>query len=202
VAGGNPPGTRNGWATGTATFIEQGATTISIENTTTTTEQARVQTQSVLDVQAGSIVNTSYGDRVTDVSLARNMRFFPVAFTASRTKPNTRYYAFFDGVPVDEYVSPDSPTPGTEFPDGLSRADQPQGTRQKGFGEPIISDDLGNVTGVFLVPAGRAPVQGTVFTSLEEQQFQHNWFGKNLYHWNKSIQTHIQPHKPCRHWFD
>ena len=163
---------RGMWGTGTATFIEQGATTISIENTTTTTEQARVQTQSVLDVQAGSIVNTSYGDRVTDVSLARNMRFFPVAFTASRTKPNTRYYAFFDGVPVDEYVSPDSPTPGTEFPDGLSRADQPQGTRQKGFGEPIISDDLGNVTGVFLVPAGRAPVQGTVFTSLEEQQFQ------------------------------
>jgi hypothetical protein len=156
----------------TDTYVEQGATTISIENTTTTTEQARVQTQSILDVQAGQVVETSYGERITDVALARSMRAFPIAVDVTRVKPNTRYYAFFDGIPVDAYFSPDSPVPGTEFPDGLSRFNNPIGTAQKGFGEPIISDDLGNVTGVFLVPSGRAPVQGSVFTGLENVEYQ------------------------------
>ena len=165
-------GRRGGEGTASRTFLETAATTITIENTTTTTEQARVQTQSILDVQAGQIVSTSYGDRVSDVSLARSMRYFPVGFDVGRTKPNTRYYAFFDGVPVDEFVSPDAPQPGTEFPDGMSRFAGPEGMNQKGFGEPIISDDFGNITGVFLVPSGRAPIQGSVFTTLEDQEFQ------------------------------
>ena len=32
-----------------------------------------------------------------------------------------------------------------------------------GFGLPIISDDLGQITGVFLIPNGRPPIEGSKF---------------------------------------
>ena len=58
------------------------------------------QTTTTLNVDTARIQQTSMGERVVDVQLAETMRSIPVEFRATNLKPNTRYYAFFDGVDV------------------------------------------------------------------------------------------------------
>tara|TARA_R110002050_G_scaffold15817_2_gene48350 strand:+ start:962 stop:8479 length:7518 start_codon:yes stop_codon:yes gene_type:complete len=143
-----------------------------IRNNTTTTNQARDQTATRINVGTARVERTSYGDRVVDVKLADTMRSVPVIFQAYRLKPNTRYYAFFDDIEVTDYCSPD--TMNNDFPDGLSRYTGNGGTTNSGFGLPLISDDVGTLAGLFLIPSGRAPLTGTVFTSTAEVELQNS----------------------------
>ena len=141
-----------------------------VTNTTTSTSQARTQTQSLINVSTGRVESTSYGDRVVDVQLARTMRTVPVLLQAYRLKPNTRYYAFFDDVEVSDWVSVDT----TENVSGRGNVyvGVPN-TSPKGFGLPLMSDDVGTLTGVFLIPNGRPPVTGSVFNGdLQSVQYQ------------------------------
>ena len=147
-----------------------GTPPVEVFDVTTSVEQSRQQTKTTINVSTGSIQRTSYGDRVVDVRLARTMRSIPVRVQVGRLKPNTRYYFFFDDIEVSAWVSPDNMS--TDFPDGSSRYVGQPGTNQKGFGEPLLSDDIGNFSGVFLIPNGRPPVAGTVFTTMEEVQYQ------------------------------
>ena len=58
-------------------------------------------------VTPSSTVNTqSYGDRVVDMSYIPYMRARPVTFVAQNLKATTRFYPFFDKIPVKEYVKP------------------------------------------------------------------------------------------------
>ena len=52
------------------------------------------------------IDNTSVGDRVVSRDLIPFMRSRNISFTGNGMKPNTRVYAFFDGVDVSNYVVP------------------------------------------------------------------------------------------------
>ena len=140
--------------------INRGGTPpLRITSEITSTEQVRRGNRNVVNVSTGRIENTSYGESVVDVSLARTMRSIPVTVSASRLKPNTRYYCFFDGVNVDAWVSPGFQYTGV---DGLT--DYPAGRRSgnSGFGVPLISDGRGVVRAIFLIPNGRPPVNGTV----------------------------------------
>ncbi len=147
-----------------------GTPPVEVFDLTTSVEQSRQQTKTTINVSTGSVQRTSYGDRVVDVRLAKTMRSIPVRVQVGRLKPNTRYYFFFDDIEVSAWVSPDNMS--TDFPDGSSRYVGQPGTNQKGFGEPLLSDDIGNFAGVFLIPNGRPPVAGTVFTTMEEVQYQ------------------------------
>ena len=118
------------------------------------------------NVNTVSVQSTSYGERIIDVQLSRTMRSIPVYFKAERLKPNTRYYAFFDDINVSDWVCVDKID--TNYPDLLSRYGSEPNDDPKGFGEPIISDSDGNITGVFIIPNGRSPVAGTVFTGKME----------------------------------
>ena len=146
-------------------------TPIRVTETTTSTEQSRTQSQTRINVSTGRIDRTSYGDRVTDVQLARTMRSIGIRVEARRLRPNTRYYIFFDDVECSAWFSPD--TIQTNFPDGVNRyAEGAVGTTQIGFGQTILSDDVGDVNGVFLIPNGRAPVVGSFFTNIADIQYQ------------------------------
>tara|TARA_R110002050_G_scaffold31075_1_gene79472 strand:- start:5448 stop:13094 length:7647 start_codon:yes stop_codon:yes gene_type:complete len=147
-----------------------GVPPLEIFDTTTSVEQARQQTKTTINVATGSIQRTSYGDRVVDVQLARTMRSIPVRVQAGRLKPNTRYYVFFDEIEVSAWVTPD--TIQTDFPDGLSRYVGQPGTTQKGFGVNLLSDDIGNFSGLFLIPNGRPPVVDSTFTTMNDVQYQ------------------------------
>jgi len=75
-------------------------------------------------------VRQNIGTRVVDVGTVPFMRSIDVSFVGTRFKPNTRLYAFFDGVDVNAFVRP---------VDG-------------NYGDPIVSDANGRVEGIFTIP--------------------------------------------------
>jgi len=150
---------------------EGGSPPLEVTNETTTTTQQREQTQTTINVSTGSIQETSYGDRVVDVQVAETMRSIPILVQAYRMKPNSRYYAYFDDVDCTAWFSIDETT--DDWPDGLNRYGGIPNETPKGFGYPLMSDDVGTLTGVFIVPNGRPPVAETKFDgNMENIEYQ------------------------------
>jgi len=116
--------------------------------------RSRTQTQTTINVTSSRMERTSYGDRVVDVQVAEKMRTIPVRFTASNLKPNTTYYAFFDGVNVTDWCIRGRLS--TNFSDGVRRYTGADNTSSK-FSDALVSDGVGRIQGYFLVPSGRAP---------------------------------------------
>ena len=85
---------------GAGILANGGVPPIAVFDQTTSTELARQQTKTTINVSTASVQRTSYGERVVDVQLARTMRSIPVRIQAGRLKPNTRYYVFFDEINV------------------------------------------------------------------------------------------------------
>ena len=128
---------------------------------TTVINQSRSEFRIGVNPATSTTVQTSQGDRIVDTQIAKTMRTTAVFFNAYRLKPNARYYAFFDGIDVNAWVSPDEPTTLAE--DNSKRFVTRPNTNPFGFGMPIISDNVGTITGVFLVPNGHSPVNGSKF---------------------------------------
>ena len=59
---------------------------IAVTDTTTSVTQSRTQSQTRINVSTARVDRTSYGDRVTDVQLARTMRTIPIRVEARRTE--------------------------------------------------------------------------------------------------------------------
>ena len=75
-------------------------------------------------------VRTSMGDRVVDVAFVAFIRSRDVAFSATRLKPNTRVYPFFDNVDITSYITPTSGS----------------------LGGNLVTDANGAVSGTFSIP--------------------------------------------------
>jgi len=90
------------------------------------------------------------------VAISTDIQFFarsiPVKFVVTRMKPRTTIYPFIDGRDVSRWTIPDSDFTGIPS-SSLST-----------FGSTITTDDAGNASGIILLPAGFAPVQGTSWT--------------------------------------
>ncbi|QIN96881.1 structural protein [Synechococcus phage S-N03] len=119
------------------------------------------QTTTTVNSSTGSVQNTSYGDRITDVQLAETMRSIAVGFRGVNLKPDTRYYAFFDKIDVTDWISIDELQTG--FDDGLPRYQGEPNRNPRGFGFPLMSDGFGNIQGIFIIPNGRAPEAETQY---------------------------------------
>jgi len=76
-----------------------------------------------------------------------------VKFVAEGLEPDTQLFAFFDGIEVSSWVDPDDVTNITTPFTGKA------GYAEKGFGEKIVTDDKGRISGYFLIPNGYAPVK-------------------------------------------
>ena len=138
-------------------------TTVTTRDTTLHTT-TRTRTQQIKDFNIGSTIEeTSYGDKVVDVSLAETMRARAINVTATRMKPNTRVYLFFDDVDVTPWFTVDRKTTQE---DGTERYDMVPNNNPGGFGQPIVTDDVGNLSGVFIIPNGRPPVPLTLFNGV------------------------------------
>jgi hypothetical protein len=81
----------------------------------------------------------SRADRRVSTNIAQAMRPRDITVTADNFKPNTRYYAFFDGIDVNTHMTPTSATYGIGA-----------GT-DKGTG--LRSDNLGSVSATFSIPS-------------------------------------------------
>ncbi len=84
-------------------------------------------------------------DIVKDVRLIPYMREIDVEFYASKLRPNTRIYAFFNGEEVSQFCRPTNllPTPSAVGIDDYL------------FGSPMITNESGEFAGVFRIPEGR-----------------------------------------------
>ena len=156
---------------------EEGRATVTVTETTTSVTESRNQTTTTFNVSTGAVVETSYGSRVTDVQLAKTMRSIPIRVTATRMKPNTRYYVFFDNINCSSWFNADKKS--KDYPDKLERYPASSGemtsirpSDQEGFGGEITTDAVGNLFGIFLVPNGRPPVEGSKFTTLNRVEYQ------------------------------
>jgi len=68
------------------------------------TTSGNITTTSVNKVVSDEIVRTEIGDRVIDVALLPFIRSRKVFFRAEGLRPNSRHFAFFDGVSVANFV--------------------------------------------------------------------------------------------------
>ena len=109
----------------------QGGWTVRFGDVNTTTSQSVSQTRTGIRTSlVPQVVRTSLGDRVLNVAFIPFIRSRPVNFTATRLKPNTRVYAYFDNIAISQYITP---TEGS-------------------LGGNLITDANGSVSGTFQIP--------------------------------------------------
>ena len=119
---------------------------------TTTTTNTTVQKRT------GKTTTLTYTDiverkdaRIIDVSFIPFMRSRKVYFRARRLKPKTRVYPFFDGIDISSYTMA---TPFVRFTNSTEVRDYtgffPEAN--VGYGSPLITNEYGEVEGMFLVP--------------------------------------------------
>ena len=135
----------NGLNTGNNTFVT------GMETPATTSITGTRNTLSGFDT-----VRQNFGNRVIGVAFQPFMRSRPVAFSVTSLKPNTRVYAFFEGIDVNAWECPDSVYTGNAL------------NSPKGFGQPIVTDANGNVSGILIIPNGHSPV-GTFTTGVASE---------------------------------
>jgi len=120
--------------------------------TTTTAQQSRngVRTSIVPDT-----VTTDMGDKVVEINFVPFIRSRKIYFKATRLKPNTKMYAFFDGINMADYVRNESGTGNDGFVKYAERTDvenylnspnHPNGSTD------LITDDTGTLVGSFVIP--------------------------------------------------
>ena len=109
-----------------------GGWTVLAKDVTTTTSQTITQTRTgVRTAIVPNVVTQSLGDKVLSVAFIPFIRSKTIDFIATRLKPNTKVYPFFDGISVASYVTP---TGGS-------------------LGGDLITDANGSVSGTFAIPS-------------------------------------------------
>src|SRR6056300_533326 len=77
--------------------------------TEVTTEQNVSQTRTGIRQRiVPQVVRNSIGDRIVNVAFVPFVRSRTITFEATRMKPNTRVYAFFDNIDISSYITPSS----------------------------------------------------------------------------------------------
>ena len=96
----------------------------------TTAQQVSQTRTGIRAVAVPETVRTSIGDRVVSVAFVPFIRSRTLTFVATRLKPNTRVYPYFDNIDVTAYVTPDGGA----------------------LGGNLVSDANGKVEGTFAIP--------------------------------------------------
>ena len=125
--------------TGTPTDIASRDTSGNIRNgrrlfRTTEVESIRAVSQTRTGIRQTIIPQTirnSIGDRIVSVAFVPFIRSRVITFNATRLKPNTQVYPFFDNIDISEYVT----SSGDLTPGGT-----------------LVTDENGSVTGTFEIP--------------------------------------------------
>ena len=131
----------------------QGRTNINTITTTTTTQnQSRAGLRTDL---AFDTVQRTDGSRVVEVNFVPFIRSRKIKFKAQLLKPSTKVYAFFDGVPVADYVQEES---YSEFSDSTSviTFEGLDGSSSEIPSGPLVTDASGIVEGSFIIPRNAA----------------------------------------------
>ena len=114
--------------------------------TTVTTTQKQQSVGTSISVSDGGFESQSLGNKVVSTAIVPFMRQLAVRFTATRLKPNTRVYPFFDGQAVSEHC----------------RADY------NNLGGELVTDVNGDIAGYFVIPAGEFRTGARNFRLVDE----------------------------------
>ena len=129
---------------GSTTVITDVATTITATQTGTL-NRSGVRTSVVPDT-----VLTNMGDRVVEINFVPFIRSRKIYFKATRLKPNTRVYAFFDGISLANYIREESSfveySTATNTTNYLNQTAHPDGATT------LVSDSVGEIIGSFIIP--------------------------------------------------
>src|SRR6056300_777929 len=96
----------------------------------TTAQQVSQTRTGIRAVAIPETVRTSIGDRVVSVAFVPFIRSRTLTFVATRMKPNTRVYPFFDNIDISSYITPDGGS----------------------LGGNLVTDANGKVEGTFAIP--------------------------------------------------
>ena len=124
---------------------------------TTTTTTATQRGQRSIGTQRTVVpdqITTNIGDRVVDTSFVPFVRSRKIFFRAERLKPNTRFYAFFDGVNVTDFCRPESAFmsyPDSDTNSGVYSQSNRYTEHPDGKGN-LVSNAQGVVIGSFVIP--------------------------------------------------
>ena len=93
---------------------------------------------------------------VNELNVSTELQFFarsiPVKFVINRLKPNTKVFVFMDNRDIGRWVVPDTRFTGVPA-NSLST-----------FNSPLVTDSNGNLSGIILIPAGKAPTENSRWT--------------------------------------
>lgn len=128
----------------------------------TTTTQQRQSRQGIQLTVTPETQSQRIGARVTNTSIVPFMRSIVVTFSATRMKPGTRVYPFFDGVSVEEHCRPLSGIVSGAANSVLNSANA--GT----YGAPLITNANGECFGQFRIPAGTFRVGEKLFRLADD----------------------------------
>lgn len=130
----------------TTDTVVSGRTTTTTNTTSTTTAITSQRTGTSTTVESRTDTYT-IDDIIKDVSLVTYVRERRVEFYATKLKPNTRVYAFFDGQPVSEFCR--------DIGFQLSSSNSATASALVVYGSPLITDSNGELRGEFAIPGGR-----------------------------------------------
>lgn len=104
-------------------------------------------------VTGSRVIRDLIGQRIVDVSIIPFMRSIKVSFKASGLKPNSRFWPFFNGVAVDQWVRSES-----SFIRYSSNTADPGNTYTNLTGHPsgstsLVTNSNGELTGSFVIPS-------------------------------------------------
>ena len=111
-------GRQNGW------IVEFG------DRVTTTNQQVNQTRTGIRTALVPQVVRTSLGDKVLNIAFIPFIRSRTISFTATRLKPSTKVYPFFDDIDISSYVAPTG----------------------ENLGDNLISDANGALSGTFTIP--------------------------------------------------
>ena len=140
-------------ATQSETTVTQSDPFVTITDTATTLTTTTTGTSSRTGIRTSVVpdtVLTTLGDKVVEVNFVPFIRSRKIYFKATRLKPNTKVYAFFDGVDMSNFVREEGSfvdySSSTNASNYLNASVHPDGISE------LITNTDGEVIGSFVIP--------------------------------------------------
>ena len=132
-------------------------TSLSSEKSTSTVDIASVSSTSNISPQNHDLAQGVNRKIVNNRSVLNSVQYYArtqiVKFAINRMKPKTRMFVFMDGNDIGRWINPDSKFTGIG------------GNSPTTFNGTITTDDNGNASGIIVIPAGYAPVEGSTWNN-------------------------------------
>lgn len=133
---------------------------INSEDINSSTSAASIGSSSNISPQNNELGKGVKSNIVNGRSVSAGVKFFarsiPVKFNLSRLKANTKIYVFMEGRDIGRWVVPDNTYSGIP------------GNSLSSFGNELITDSTGSLSGIILIPAGKAPRLNSKWTGNTE----------------------------------